>query len=57
MSSVKKTLFMKAKSSWYKGDNIPGKSKSFLPYTDRMPKYRKACLKVEKTNYKKLKII
>ena len=56
-SSVKKTLFMKAKSSWYKGDNIPGKSKSFLPYPGGMPKYRKACLKVEKTNYKELKII
>ena len=55
-SSVKKTLFMKAKSSWYKGDNIPGKSKSFLPYPGGMPKYRKACLKVEKTNYKELKI-
>ena len=32
MNSVKKTLFMKAKSSWYKGDNIPGKPKTFLPY-------------------------
>jgi cyclohexanone monooxygenase len=57
MNSVKKTLFLKAKSSWYKGDNIPGKSKSFLPYPGGMPKYRNACLKVEKTNYKELKII
>ena len=57
MNSVKKTLLMKAKSSWYKGDNIPGKSKSFLPYPGGMPKYRKACLKVEQTNYKELKIV
>ena len=57
MNSVKKTLFMKAKSSWYKGDNIPGKSNSFLPYPGGMPKYRKVCLNVEKNNYKELKII
>ena len=56
MNSVKKTLFMKAKSSWYKGDNIPGKPKTFLPYPGGMPKYKKECIKVEKNKYKELKI-
>ena len=55
-SSVKKTLFMKAKSSWYKGDNIPGKPKTFLPYPGGMPKYKSECIKVEKNKYKELKI-
>ncbi len=56
MNSVKKTLFMKAKSSWYKGDNIPGKPKTFLPYPGGMPKYKSECIKVEKNKYKELKI-
>ena len=56
MNSVKKTLFMKAKSSWYKGDNIPGKPKTFLPYPGGMPKYKNECIKVEKNKYKELKI-
>ena len=56
INSVKKTLFMKAKSSWYKGDNIPGKPKTFLPYPGGMPKYKNECLKVEKNKYKELKI-
>ena len=56
MKTVKKTLFLKVKKSWYKGDNIPGKSNSFLPYPGGMPRYRETCLAVEKNNYKGLKI-
>ena len=56
INSVNKSLFMKAKNSWYKGDNIPGKHKIFLPYPGGMPKYRKICDKVEKSKYKELKI-
>ena len=47
---------MKAKSAGYKGDNLPGKSKSVLPYPGGMPKYKNVCLKVEKNKYKELKI-
>ena len=51
------TLYMKVKSSWYKGDNIPGKPKVFIPYPGGMPQYRKICEKVETTNYKGFKIV
>ena len=50
------SLFMKAKSSWYKGDNIPGKPKVFIPYPGGMPRYRNICNKVEKNQYKEFLI-
>jgi cyclohexanone monooxygenase len=50
------SLFMKAKSSWYKGDNIPGKPKVFIPYPDGLPRYRNICNKVEKNQYKEFLI-
>ena len=46
------SLFMKAKISWYKGDNIPGKPKVFIPYPGGLPRYRNICNKVEKNQYK-----
>ena len=45
---AKQSLFMKAKNSWYKGDNIPGKPKKFIPYPAGLPQYRKICNKVKK---------
>ena len=56
MKLANASLFMKAKSSWYKGDNIPGKPKIFIPYPGGMPKYRSICDKVEKNKYKQFKI-
>ena len=50
------SLFMKAKSSWYKGDNIPGKPKVFIPYPGWLPRYRNICNKVEKNQYKEFLI-
>ena len=50
------SLFMKAKSSWYKGDNIPGKPKVFIPYPGGLPRYRNICNKVEKNQYKEFLI-
>ena len=47
-----KSLFMKAKNSWYKGDNIPGKPKKFIPYPAGLPQYREICNKVQKKMYK-----
>ena len=47
-----KSLFMKAKNSWYKGDNIPGKPKTFIPYPAGLPQYREICNKVRKKMYK-----
>ena len=59
-SEIKKladaSLFMKAKSSWYKGDNIPGKPKVFIPYPGGLPRYRNICNKVEKNQYKEFLI-
>jgi hypothetical protein len=49
---AKKSLFMKAKNSWYKGDNIPGKPKTFIPYPAGLPQYREICNKVRKKMYK-----
>ena len=49
---AKKSLFMKAKNSWYKGDNIPGKPKKFIPYPAGLPQYREICNKVQKKMYK-----
>ena len=43
---------MKAKNSWYKGDNIPGKPKTFIPYPAGLPQYREICNKVRKKMYK-----
>ena len=56
MKLANASLFMKAKSSWYKGDNIPGKPKIFIPYPGGMPKYRNICDKVRKNKYKQFKI-
>ncbi len=53
---AKQSLFMKAKNSWYKGDNIPGKPKKFIPYPAGLPQYRKICNKVQKRMYKGFKI-
>ena len=53
---AKQSLFMKAKNSWYKGDNIPGKPKKFIPYPAGLPQYREICNKVEKKMYKGFKI-
>ena len=53
---AKKSLFMKAKNSWYKGDNIPGKPKKFIPYPAGLPQYKKICNKVQKRMYKEFKI-
>lgn len=50
------SLFMKAKISWYKGDNIPGKPKVFIPYPGGLPRYRNICNKVEKNKYKEFLI-
>ena len=50
------SLFMKAKISWYKGDNIPGKPKVFIPYPGGLPRYRNICNKVEKNQYKEFLI-
>ena len=50
------SLFMKAKISWYKGDNIPGKPKIFIPYPGGLPRYRNICNKVEKNQYKEFLI-
>lgn len=59
-SEIKKladaSLFMKAKSSWYKGDNIPGKPKVFIPYPGGLPRYRNICNKVEINQYKEFLI-
>ena len=51
-SLASKSLFMKAKNSWYKGDNIPGKPKIFIPYPAGLPQYREICNKVRKKMYK-----
>ena len=51
-SLANKSLFMKAKNSWYKGDNIPGKPKKFIPYPAGLPQYREICNKVQKKMYK-----
>ena len=51
-----KSLFMKAKNSWYKGDNIPGKPKKFIPYPAGLPQYREICNKVQKKMYKEFNI-
>lgn len=56
MKLANASLFMKAKSSWYKGDNIPGKPKIFIPYPGEMPKYRNICDKAKKNKYKQFKI-
>ena len=56
MKLANASLLMKAKSSLYKGDNIPGKPKIFIPYPGGMPKYRNICDKVKKNNYKQFKI-
>ncbi len=53
---AKQSLFMKAKNSWYKGDNIPGKPKKFIPYPAGLPQYKKICNKVQKRMYKGFKI-
>ncbi len=50
------SLYMKAKISWYKGDNIPGKPKVFIPYPGGLPRYRNICNKVEKNRYKEFLI-
>jgi len=53
---AKKSIFLKAKNSWYKGDNIPGKPKTFIPYPAGLPKYRNICDKEEKEMYKSFDI-
>lgn len=53
---AKKSIFLKAKNSWYKGDNIPGKPKTFIPYPAGLPKYRNICDKEEKGMYKSFDI-
>ena len=49
--TVEKTLFVKAKHSWYYGSNIPGKPRLFLPYSGGLKKYRRICNKIAKDNY------
>ena len=53
---AKKSIFLKAKNSWYKGDNIPGKPKTFIPYPAGLPKYRSICDMEEKKMYKSFDI-
>tara|TARA_B100001029_G_C15056775_1_gene454999 strand:+ start:405 stop:557 length:153 start_codon:yes stop_codon:yes gene_type:complete len=49
-------MLNKEQDQSYKGDNIPGKPKVFIPYPGGMPKYRTICKNVEKNKYKEFKI-
>ena len=40
-----------AVSSWYMGDNIPGKPRNLLPYCGGVPAYREACDRVAANDY------
>ena len=39
--AAERTLFLKARSSWYLGANIDGKKRVFMPYAGGFGKYRK----------------
>ena len=38
--------------SWYVGANIPGKSRTFMPYVGGFPKYAEKCQEIEQSGYK-----
>ena len=50
------TLLPKANHSWYFGGNIPGKPRTFMPYSAGLDKFRSNCEQIAKAGYKGFKI-
>jgi hypothetical protein len=49
--AAERTLFTKARSSWYLGANIAGKKRVFMPYAGGFGNYRRYCDEVARSNY------
>ena len=50
------TLLPKANHSWYFGGNIPGKPRTFMPYSAGLDKFRSNCEEIAKSGYIGFKI-
>ncbi len=50
------TLLPKANHSWYFGGNIPGKPRTFMPYSAGLDKFRSNCEQIAKSGYIGFKI-
>jgi cyclohexanone monooxygenase len=46
-----RTLFPKARNSWYLGANIPGKPRVFMPYVGGVGPYRQICADIAARDY------